>query len=357
MLRAALGMHAGTPDVSVVIVTWNVRDMVVDCLRAVAERSGALDVEAILVDNGSTDGTVRAVRAAYPGVTVIANGGNVGFPTANNQGLGHAAGRHVLFLNPDTVVGEGTLEACVAELDRDPAVGMVGCRLMYPDGRVQYEGARRDYRLRHLLYEAVYLHELFPRSPLFAHQLIGGWDHRGTRDVEAISGAFMMVRAGIARALGGLPSEMFMYHEDLAFALRVRRAGWRIRYLGAVETTHYSGASRKRSTSPLSLLEGEVRVRLIRERGGAARAALARPFFGIRSVGRLAAAAIGRGVPGLGRLKERRGKAFDVRLHALHLLWAVNPAAAEKLLPRADAADVAVVLMPRTRPPVGAGQG
>jgi GT2 family glycosyltransferase len=347
---------AGPPDLSVVIVTWNVRDLVVDCLRALAERSGALDVEAIVVDNGSSDGTVRAVRSAYPSVTVIANGGNVGFPTANNQGLTHAAGRYVLFLNPDTVVGEGTLEACVAELDRDPAVGMVGCRLMYPDGRVQYEGGRRDYRLRHLLYESLYLHELFPRSDLFADQLLGAWDHRDVRDVEAISGAFMMVRASVARALGGLPDEMFMYHEDLAFALRVRRVGGRIRYLGNVETVHHSGASRKRSTSPLSLLEGEVRVRLIRERGGRLRAALARPTFAVRSVGRLAIAAVARFVPGLGRLKEERPKAFDVRVHALHLVWAVAPGFAAHMLPRADEADVSVVLLPRTRPPVGAGQ-
>jgi GT2 family glycosyltransferase/glycosyltransferase involved in cell wall biosynthesis len=345
----------GGPDVSVVIVTWNVRELVVDCLRAIAERSGALDVEAIVVDNGSSDGTVRAVRAAYPRVTVIANGGNVGFPAANNQGLAHAAGRHVLFLNPDTVVGEGTIEACTAALDRDAGIGMVGCRLMYPSGRVQFEGGRRDYRLRHLLYEALYLQELFPRNGVFAHQLMGSWDHRGERDVEAISGAFMMVRAEVARALGGLPSDMFMYHEDLAFALRVRRAGWRIRYLGGVETVHYGGASRKRSTSPLSLLEGEVRVRLIRERGGPLRAALARPLFGVRSIGRLAAAATLRFVPGLGALKERRAKAFDVRLHALHLLWSVAPGTAERLLPRPDEADVAVVLLPRRRPPVSAG--
>jgi GT2 family glycosyltransferase len=354
VLRTSGAVPERAPDLSVVIVTWNVRDLVIECLRAIAERSGTLDVEAIVVDNGSSDGTVRAVRAAYPAVTVIANGGNVGFPTANNQGLTHAAGRHVLFLNPDTVVGEGTLEACVAALDRDPAVGMVGCRLMYPDGRVQYEGARRDYRLRHLLYEALYLHEIFPRSAIFADQVIGSWDHREARDVEAISGAFMMARADVARALGGLPDELFMYHEDLAFALRVRRAGWRIRYVGHVETIHYGGASRRRSTSPLSLLEGEVRVRLIRERGGGLRSALARPAFGVRSIGRLAIAGVARFVPGLGRLKEERPKAFDLRVHALHLLWAVAPKVAERALPQADEADVAVVLLPRTRPPLSA---
>ena len=102
------------------------------------------------------------------------------------------------------------------------SVGVVGCRMIYPDGRIQYEGGRRDYRLRHLVWEAFYLHELFPRSALFAHQLMGDWDHHGRRDVEALLGAFMLARAEVARAIGGLPDEVFMFHEDLAFCLRAR---------------------------------------------------------------------------------------------------------------------------------------
>ena len=141
------------------------------------------------------------------------------------------------------------------------------------------------------------MNELFRRNAVFAHQVMGDWDHLGRRDVEAISGAFMMVRSEIARAVGGLPEELFRYHEDLAFALRVRRAGWKICYLGDVETLHHGEASRRKSSSPLSLLEGEVRVRLIRERGGPVRAALARPMFGLRSLNRLVIALVGRVLP------------------------------------------------------------
>jgi GT2 family glycosyltransferase len=297
------------------------------------------------------------VRRDFPWVTLIANAGNVGFPAANNQGLAHARGRYVLFLNPDTEVGARTLETLVGVLDRDAGIGMAGCRLMFPDGRVQYEGARRAYRLRHLVWEAFYLHELFPRSSLFAHQLMGEWDHRDTRDVEAILGAFMMVRADLARRLGGLPDDVFMFHEDLAFCLRVRAAGYRIRYVSEVETLHHGGASRVRASTPLSILEGEVRVRLLRERGGPVRAALARPLFAFRSAARLAGALIGRVVPGTARLRAVRPKAFDHRLHALHLAWAIAPAAVRRFMPRAGPDDVAVVLAPQRTPPLGRASG
>ena len=354
MLRATEGpLPSSPPDLSVVIVTWNVRGLILPCLRALSEASEGLDVEAIVIDNASDDGTVRAVREAYAGTTVIANGGNGGLPVASNQGLAISRGRHVLFLNPETQVGQGTLVACVAELDAHADVGMVGCRLVYPGGVTQYECARRDYRLRHVLWESAYLPELFRSNAVFAHQVMGDWDHLGRRDVEAISGAFMMVRSGIARAVGGLPEELFRYHEDLALALRVRRAGWKIRYLGDIATLHHGEASRRKSSSPLSLLEGEVRVRLIRERGGPVRAALARPMFGLRSFSRLGIALVGRFLPGLGRLKAARPKAFDVRLHALHVLWTVSPRAAKRLIPYADEVDVAVMLSPRIRPPLG----
>lgn len=310
------------PDLSVIVVTWNVRDLALTCVERLRERAGSLALQILVVDNASADGTAEAIRRRLPEVTLLEAGANLGFPRANNLALMHATGRHVLFLNPDTEVGEGTLERCVAELDAHPGLGAVGCRLEYPDGRVQPDGARRHYRLRHLLWESLYLHMLFPRSRFFAHQVMGDWDHRGVRDVEALSGAFLMARREAAVGVGGLPDEVFMYHEDMAFCLRVERQGWRIRYLGDVVTLHRSGSAASASGSPLGLLLGEVQVRLIRERSGLVAGVLARVLVGVRALARLI---LGMPCALVPALRRRFPRMADLRNHGGLLLWAVRP--------------------------------
>ncbi len=321
------------PVVSVVIVTWNSREDALRCLASVYLEAEAVPLEVIVVDNGSTDGTVAAIRDRYPDAVVRDDGGNVGFPRANNRALELARGRHVLFLNPDTEIGEGTLAACVEALESDPGVGVVGCRLVYPDGATQLECARNRYGLRDLLSEALWLHMLFPDSPTFNHHLMVGWDHRGERDVDAVSGAFMLARRDTVEAVGGLPEDVFMYHEDLSFCLRVQRAGWRIRYLGDVTTVHYSGRSSKRSPARLYLLEGEVKVRLIREAQGVIMGALARAVFGIRSLVRLVLVTPLKVIPGLGEVRRRYPRVFDLRKHLLQMVWSVAPWAVRGVMP------------------------
>ncbi len=313
------------PDLSVILVTWNVRDLALTCIQRVLERKGELEVELILVDNASSDGTLQAVAERYPHVRIVQNDQNLGFPRANNLALLEARGRHVLFLNPDTEVGEGTLEACVRELDRDPALGAVGCRVLLPDGRVQVEGGRRHYRLLDLIWEAFYLHVVFPHSRVFAHQVMGDWDHEGDRDVEALMGAFIMARREVLLDVGGLPDEVFMYHEDLALCLRLAKRGWKIRYLGGVTTLHHHGASTTRSSSPLELLEGEVRVRLIQERSGLIAGVAARLLFGFRAAVRLIIALAAWPLVGLTGLGDRFPQVTNVPKQAGLLMWTVWP--------------------------------
>lgn len=323
---------APAPKLSIIVVTWNVRDLTLRCLHTIRERAGDLSFEVIVVDNASEDSTADAVRLAFPDAIVIANDRNIGFPKANNQALRIATGEYVLFLNPDTIVGEGTLEACVRALDEDPEVGMVGCRLLYENGETQLECARRPYGLQHLMMETLYLHMLFPRHPVFGHHLMGDWDHTGTRDVEAICGAFMMVRREAALSLGGLPEDLFMYHEDLSFCLRMRRAGWKIRYLGDVTTVHFWQRSTRRSRAPIELLEGEHKLLLIREAQGRAAAAVGRGVFAFRSVLRLAIAGAGALLPDQSPLRTRYPRVFDARRHVLQLAWSVAPNAIRRLV-------------------------
>lgn len=325
-----------SPDLSVIVVTWNVRELTLRCLDALRRRADddGIRCEIILVDNASADGTPDAVRAAHPDAVVVANRVNVGFPIANNQGLTRARGRHVLFLNPDTEVGPGTLRACLDELESQPDVGMVGCRLEYPDGSTQLEGARRAYRLRHLVTESFYLHMLFPRSRVFAHQLMGDWDHAGRRDVEAILGAFMLVPREVALAVGGLPDEVFMYHEDLAFCLRIRSRGWRIRYVGDVSTVHHVNQSSRKSQAHLGLLEGEYKLRLIREGQGRLAASAGRVVLGMRAATRTMMAGVAGLLPGLEAARERHPRLFDARRHWLQLLWSISPTLVAEHVPR-----------------------
>ena len=325
------------PTLSILVCSYNVREHVDRCLASVAAHRDGLDVEVVLVDNDSADGTVEMVRERHPWVRVVENRANVGFAPANNQALSYATGEYILYLNPDTEVGPGALRRCVEALRADPGLGMVGCRLLYPDGAIQYECARRAYRLGDVLIEAFYLHRLFPRHPLFGRQLLGDWDHETSRDVEGMSGAFMMLPRPLAEGLGGMATEVFAYHEDMDLALRVRQKGYRIRYLADVWTVHHtSRSSLGRWADPgWALLELETNSRLIRQLQGRPAAAAARVVWFLRSLVRLAAASVLRVLPGAGRIRTRFAAAASPAHHWLQLLWSIRPGLARHRLPRA----------------------
>lgn len=244
-------------DVSVVIVSYNVREFVTQALQSVARALEGLDVEVFLVDNDSADGTATHIQAQFPDVQVIANKENVGFATANNQAIRQARGRHVLLLNPDTLVQEDTLRKMVAFMDAHPDAGAVGCRILNPDGSFALESRRAFPTPKVALYRLLGLSRLFPASPRFGRYNMTFLSKDNVCEVDALSGCCMMIRREAIwgsdepnqsdrTAAGLLDERYFMYGEDLDWCFRIQQAGWRNYYTPDTQIVHYKGMSTRK---------------------------------------------------------------------------------------------------------------
>lgn len=231
------------PVVSVIIVSFNTADITLNCLRAVFQQDLSVPFEVIVVDNGSVDNSVERIRNEFPDVQVIALSENIGFGPANNLGLQQSRGRYVLFLNSDTVVEPSSLRTCLEYLEQHHRVGMVGCKLVLPDGRLDH-GCRRGLPTpgRALLYFSR-LGALFPRSRWLNGYTLSFMDPDQVASVDCISGAFMFVRREVLEQVGGFDPDYFFYGEDIDLCFRVRQAGWEIHYLPTARTLHLRGAS------------------------------------------------------------------------------------------------------------------
>ena len=329
-----------TVDVSVVIVTYNVREFLEQALRSVERASGGLAVETWVVDNDSADGTAAMVRERFPGVRLIANEANVGFAVANNQALRQAAGRHALVLNPDTILQEDTLRTLVSFMDAHPEAGAAGCRILNPDGTFAPESRRAFPTPAVAFYRIAGLSRLFPRSPTFGRYNLTHLPVDEVCEVDALSGSCMMVRRsavlgeegtgdrgpgtgrrdsgpegnepdGAASPRSRVPSPQaaglfdeafFMYGEDLDWCYRIQQAGWRIYYTPETQIVHYKGESTKKGDLRYVMLFYGAMLRFVekhvvrREAGWAERAGSRALALGLRLgiVMRAALAAAGR---------------------------------------------------------------
>jgi len=225
------------PVVSIVVVTLDSRAMTLRCLASVQEASRDVVAEVWLVDNGSLDGTVEAVRAAFPEVGVIENGSNLGFAAANNRALRRARGRYWLLLNTDTVLTAPALEAMVEYLDAHPRTAVVGARLVDEGGRPRnsvhsFPGLATELLNRSLL--RVLLPRRYPSKRT---------RFRGPTRVDAVLGAAMCVRAEAAEQVGLLDEDYFFYYEETDWCLRMKRSGWEVVFLPDLSVTHLSGGT------------------------------------------------------------------------------------------------------------------
>jgi len=230
-------------DLSVVLVSYNTRDLLEQALRTALEAAAGLRVEVFVVDNASRDGSAEMVAAKFPHVKLIRSPRNLGFAGGNNLALRQVQGRHVLLLNTDTVVRRDTLTHLVGFLDAHPEAGAVGCKILNPDGTLQL-ACRRGFPTPMAAFCKVCgLSRLFPRSRRLAAYNLTYLDPEQTNEVDALSGSCMMVRKAAMDQVGLLDEDYFMYGEDLDWCYRLSQAGWRIYYDPGTAIVHFKGES------------------------------------------------------------------------------------------------------------------
>jgi len=232
---------------TVVIVNYNVKTYLAQCLHSVSRAIRGLSAEVIVVDNASTDGSVEELSAAYPWVKFIPNTDNRGFSCANNQAIRESASDYVLLLNPDTVVGEEVLEACVAFMDSHPDAGGVGVRMLKDDGSFAWESRRGVPTLMTSFYKMVGLCSLFPQSRIFGKYYMRYLDENEVNRIDIISGAYMMLRRSALDEVGLLDETFFMYGEDIDLSYRLLKAGYNNYYLPH-SIVHYKGESTQKTS-------------------------------------------------------------------------------------------------------------
>jgi len=227
---------------SIVIVSWNVRDDLAKCIRSIEENAPRDDFEVIVVDNASTDGTAEMVRSDFPGTTLIVNSANRGFAAANNIGIEKSRGLYVLLLNPDTIAHPGSLDALVGFMDDNEDVGVCGPKLLNEDGSTQ-PSTRRFPTLRGVLH----CHTIFRFIPVFRGHykkwFMKDFKYDRQRDVDQVMGAALMARRSIVEELGRMDEAFFMYYEEVDLCYRVKQAGWRIVFVPDAVITHSGGRS------------------------------------------------------------------------------------------------------------------
>ena len=242
-------------DLSIVIVTWNARDVLLDALesigREILSRQGAgrIETETLVVDNGSVDGSVEAARERFPWADVIALPENIGFAAGNNVGLRRAKGRHAVLLNSDTVVLPDALEACVRYLDEHPEVGVVGPQLLNPD--LSKQNCIHNY--------PSYVTELVPKGlleTLFPRRYPSKrYDHSAPIPVEAVLGACLFVRREVLEDVGLMPEDYFFFLEETDWCFRIAEAGWGIVHIPDAHVIHIFGASTKKKVPAETRIE------------------------------------------------------------------------------------------------------
>ena len=305
-------MSDDSVDLSIAIVSYNTRVLMLECLRSVVESTLAIRFEVIVVDNDSKDGTVEAIRTSYPTVHIIVNHENRGFAKGINQALEVGTGRFLLMLNSDTLVQRQALDRMVACLDGDSKIGAVGCKQWTGDGRL-YQSCFPFPSIQDHLIHASFLRKCAPawQELLAARQAI---DCTQSQDVDWINGACLMVRTDLMKACCGLDEGYFMYFEDADLCQTLRRLGYRVRHLADADIVHLIGRSGAGDRTRLNFVWEFSRIRYVERHFPPLKRIIMKIWIALGTVLRLIDA-IGR------RPSTVSGRSLDMYVSVVRRLW------------------------------------
>lgn len=268
------------PDLSVVIVTWNSREFIKECLDAVYSVTNGLEVEILAIDNASSDGSADLILQQYPDVKLTVNGANLGCSVAFNQGLREARGRYVQILCPDTIVQPDAFQEMIAFLDAHPSTGAVGPKLTYPDGRIQ-PSCRTFPTYSIFVWEFLGVSRLLPRHPVFGRWRMGDFDHATVREVDQPRGSSLMVRRAVVEQVGLWDEELEMFFNDVDWCRRMKHDGWKIHFLPSAWMVHYGGSSVKKIRPRMILVSHRCCFRYFRKYAKGASGAIGASVLGL----------------------------------------------------------------------------
>jgi len=231
-------------DCSIVIVNYNTKDQLLDCLSSIyAHSPEKYMLEVIVVDNASDDDSVEAVKSVFPDVILLPQPDNLGFSKANNKGISISRGRYILLLNPDTVVEKDTLTEMINYMDYNPQIGVAGCKVVLADGTLDKACKRSFPTPLKAFFHFMGLAKLFPNNKRFGAYNLTYLDEDEINEVDSVVGAFMLVRKEAIDQVGALDEDYFMYGEDIDWCLRIKQAGWKVVYCPIAKIIHYKRTS------------------------------------------------------------------------------------------------------------------
>jgi len=233
-------------DLSIIIVSYNTKEFLINCIKSITDTVKSVSCEIIVVDNSSSDETIKELsklKTKIPNIKLIENKENQGFSKANNQGVKIAKGKYILFLNPDTVIHENTLQIMFEFMEENKKVGAATCKVLLPNGQIDDACHRGFPTPWNAFSHFTFISKAFPKTKVFGGYKLSYLDINTTHEIDACAGAFMMVRREAGEQINWWDEDYFWYGEDLDFCYRLKEKGWKVYYVSNTSILHYKGVS------------------------------------------------------------------------------------------------------------------